>query len=44
MRFNRTVVAFVAITLLVAGAGVVVITAALRLVLLFLMCGTVAVQ
>ena len=44
MRFNKTVAAFVAITVLAAAAGVAVLTAALRLVLLFLMCGIVAVQ
>lgn len=44
MRLNKTVAAFVAIVVLAAAAGVAALTAALRLVFLFLMCGIVAVQ
>lgn len=44
MRFNKIVAAFVAITVLAAAAGVAVLTAALRLVLMFLMCSIVMVQ
>lgn len=44
MRFNKTVAAFVAIVVLAAAAGFTVLTEALRLVLLFLMCGIVVVQ